>query len=131
MMVVFRLLLWMTAVFILGYWLSVFAGVFPVEESVPGYKAWFMSFPLADAYVALCAVVSALNIERGPRLSALFGAMAGSGLIFLGLYALAYGHVTGLLYIPSVDESAEIAIKLYCLSAGGFFIHRSWRMLNT
>jgi hypothetical protein len=127
---IFRLMLWLTAMFIVCYWMSVFAGVFPVEESVPGYKAWFMSFPLADAYVAVCALVSALNIDRRPRLSALFGSMAGSGLLFLGLYALAYGHVTGLLYVPSVEESVEIAIKLYCLSAGGFFIHRSWRMLN-
>lgn len=129
-MFVFKSLLWTTALFIIAYWLSVFTGVFPVEETVPGYRAWFISFPLADAYIAVCAVVAALNIERKPGFSALFGAMTGSGLIFLGLYALAYGHVTGLLYIPSAEESVEIAIKFYCLSAGGYFIHRSWRMLN-
>ena len=40
------------------YWLLVFAGVFPVEEIVPGYKNWFMSFPVADFWIAVCAFLS-------------------------------------------------------------------------
>ena len=33
---------------IIIYWSSVFTNIFKVTELVPGYRTWFMSFPLAD-----------------------------------------------------------------------------------
>ncbi len=33
---------------IFAYWVSVFTGVFPVVELIPGYVDWFMVFPLAS-----------------------------------------------------------------------------------
>jgi hypothetical protein len=40
-----------TAFGVIAYWTLVFAKIFPVTELVPGYKNWFMSFPLADGNV--------------------------------------------------------------------------------
>lgn len=37
-----------TLVGVTTYWLTVFGGLCPVEELVPGYRYWFLSFPAAD-----------------------------------------------------------------------------------
>ena len=126
----FKGLLIATALFIVGYWTSVITGIFPVTEIVAGYKNWFMSFPLPDFYVAICAVSTVYSIRENPKMSGLFGAMTGSSLLFLGLYALAYGHNTGLLYHLTTDEIIEICIKIYCLSAGTYFIFKSWKLIT-
>ena len=126
----FKLLLIATAIFIVAYWTSVFTGIFPIEEIVAGYRNWFMSFPIPDSYLAISAILSVFYLVTKPKLSGLFGIMTGSGLLFLGLYALAYGHNTGLLYNLTTDEIIEICIKVYCLSAGTFFIRQSWKLIN-
>ncbi|MFM7092859.1 MAG: hypothetical protein ACKOZZ_18845 [Bacteroidota bacterium] len=119
-----------TTLFVVGYWTSVFTGLFPVEEIVAGYKNWFMSFPIPDTYIAVCAVLTVYYLTKNQKLSGLFGAMTGSGLLFLGFYAIAYGHNTGLLYNLTTDEIIEIGIKIYCLSAGTYFIRKSWKLIN-
>jgi hypothetical protein len=111
---------------IAAYWLSVFAGLFPVTELVPGYRNWFMSFPLADGWIAVVSLLAFVYLLRGDEKAALFGLLAGSSLIFLGLYALLYGINTGLIFNLTTDELIEIAIKVYCLSAGSFFIVYFW-----
>jgi hypothetical protein len=126
----FKSLLMATAVFVIGYWTSVLTGLFSVEEIVSGYKNWFMSFPLPDFYIAICALVSFWFIPKNQKLSGLFGAMAGSSLLFLGLYALAYGHNTGLLYTLTTDEMIEIGIKSYCLIGGAFIVRQSWNLIK-
>ena len=123
-------LLLTTAVFVVLYWTSVFAGAFPLEELVPGYKNWFVSFPLPDFYIATCAMLALSYLSKDKQLGGLFTALAGSGLIFLGLYALAYGHNTGLLYILTKEEIIEIFIKIYCLSTGTYFILQAWKLIK-
>ncbi len=120
-----------TAVGIIAYWTLVFAGLFPVEDIVPGYKNWFMSFPAADFWIAVNAILLAVFIRKGDEgKSAVFGLMAASGMIFLGLYALVYGINTGLLFKLTADELIEIAIKIYCLSVGAYFIKHFSKQLN-
>ena len=113
---------------IIAYWSLVFAKIFPVTELMPGYKNWFMSFPLADGWIALTSLLAFIFLLRGDDRAALFGLLAASGLIFLGLYALLYGVNTGLLFILTTDEIIEIGIKIYCLSVGSFFIVYFWNL---
>ena len=113
---------------IVAYGISVFAGLFPVTELVPGYRNWFMSFPLADGWIAVVSLLAFIFLLRGDERAALFGLLTGSSLIFLGLYALLYGVKTGLLFNLTTDELIEIAIKVYCLSVGSFFIGYFWRL---
>jgi hypothetical protein len=127
----FGIFLTITTIFIVAYWASVFLGIFPVNDIVAGYKNWFMSFPLPDFYIAISCAIACYLLSKQPKLAGLFGIMAGSGLIFLGLYALSYGHNTGLLYKLTFDEMIEIGIKAYCLTAGPLFIRKSWKLLNT
>jgi hypothetical protein len=119
-----------TAVAGIGYWLLVFTGIFPVEELVPGYQTWFLSFPIADGWMFLCAILAAVyTLKNHPR-AALFASLTGASLIFLGLYAFTYGYNTGLLFILTPDEMIEIAIKVYCFSIGSLLIYQGWK-LNT
>lgn len=53
-----------TAVGIIAYWSLVFAGLFPVEEVIPGYKNWFMSFPVADFWIAANSILLAISIRK-------------------------------------------------------------------
>lgn len=119
--------LYLTAAGIIAYWIAVFSGAFPVDELVPGYRNWFMSFPLADFWIALTAVLAVAFAASNRALSVTAIAAAGSGLIFLGLNAFAYGVNTGLVNNLTADEIAEIAIKVYCLTAGGWLVASAYR----
>lgn len=110
------------------YWGTVFTGLFPVTELVPGYKNWFMSFPIADSWMFVCAILAAIYAAKGHPLAALFAPLTGASLIFLGLYAFTYGFNTGLLFILTPDEIIEIIIKVYCLSVGSMLIHHGWKL---
>jgi hypothetical protein len=116
-----------TTLGILGYWGLVFSGVFPVADLVPGYRAWFMSFPLADGWIAAVSLLAFIFLLQNDDRAALFGLLTGSSLIFLGLYAFLYGVNTGLLFNLTIDEIIEIGIKVYCLTVGSFFIHYFWQ----
>lgn len=115
---------------IVVYWTLVFANVFKVTELVPGYKNWFMSFPLADGWIALTSLLAFISLLRNDDKAALFGLLTASSLIFLGLYALLYGINTGLIFNLNMDEIIEIGIKIYCLSVGTFFIVYFWNLIS-
>ncbi len=40
------------------YWAMAFAGIFKVTELMPGYRNWFMSFPLADGWIAIMSLLA-------------------------------------------------------------------------
>lgn len=115
---------------IVAYWTLVFTNIFPVTELVPGYKNWFMSFPLADGWIAVVSALAFFFLLQNNDKASLFGLLTGSSLIFLGLYALLYGINTGLIFNLTVDEIIEIGIKVYCLSVGTFFIVHFWNLLK-
>jgi hypothetical protein len=123
-------LLIFTAFGIFIYWTMVFLNIFPVNDIIPGYKNWFMAFPLADLWIALISLLSIILEKKNPIRSALFKAVSGSSLIFLGLYALLYGIRTKLLFNLTPDELIEIGIKLYCLIVGTRFIFSSLKDLE-
>lgn len=120
--------LYLTAAGIIAYWGAVFSGVFPVEELGPGYRTWFLSFPVADFWIAATAVVAAVSKRSNRALSVTTTAAAGSGLVFLGTYAFAYGLNTGLVNRLTTDEVIEIAIKIYCVTAGGWLLVAAYRV---
>jgi len=117
-----------TTLGIVIYWSLVFALIFPVTDLVPGYRNWFMSFPLAYGWIATVSLLAFLFLLQNNDKAALFGLLTGSSLIFLGLYALLYGVNTGLLFNLTTDEIIEIGIKVYCLTVGSFFIVYFWNL---
>jgi hypothetical protein len=122
-----KVLLGVTIAGIFLYWTAVFGHLVTIESTVPGYVDWFMAFPLADLWIAVAALMSLLVWSRNQRLASVFLSAAGSALIFLGLNALLYGYRTGLLFILTMDEMIEIAIKAYCLGVGTLFLVAGYR----
>jgi len=119
-----------TSLGIIIYWTLVFTHIFPVQEIYPGYSDWFMSFPAADLWIATTSMLVIYYQTKNFKLANIFLTAAGSGLIFLGIYAFAYGYRTGLLFQLTSDELIEIGIKIYCLSVGGYFIYMSYQGLS-
>ena len=117
-----------TAVAGIIYWIAVFTGIFQVTDLVPGYKTWFMSFPIADSWLFICAILAVVYTVRNHALAGLFAPLTGASLIFLGLYAFTYGVNTGLIFILTPDEVIETLIKVYCLSAGSALIYHGWKL---
>jgi hypothetical protein len=89
-----------------------------------------MAFPLADGWIAVTSLLAFVFLLKGDDKAPLFGLLAGSALIFLGMNALLYGANTGLLFTLTTDELVEIAIKVYCLTAGPFFIVYFWGLVK-
>lgn len=117
-----------TSFFTLTYWISVFTGIFPVTEIIPGYTNWFMSFPIADFWIAISSLLAGLFLIKGNEKATPFGIVAGSSLLFLGLYAMTYGVNTGLLFNLTLDEIIEIVIKIYSITVGTIFMVYFWKI---
>jgi hypothetical protein len=114
-----------TAIGTLMYWILVFTGLFPLTEVVPGYLTWFYSFPLADFWIIVTSALLAFAVKTNrDAMAAVCGLLSASSMIFLALNGLLFGINTGMICMVTTDEIIEIAIKLYCLSVGGFYIRR-------
>lgn len=118
-----------TASGIILYWTTVFTGLFPVNEIIPGYLNWFLAFPLADFWIATSSICALFFLRKQIEKAYIFGLISGSSLVFLGLYALLYGINTGLIFMPTIDELIEILIKLYCLTVGSLLMISSGKQL--
>lgn len=113
------------------YWILVFFGIFPVTEVVEGYTTWFYSFPLADLWIIFTSAMLALSTKRkNLNNSIVWGLLTASSMIFLALNGFLFGLNTGMLFMMTVDEIIEIAIKLYCLTVGAYFIRYFWNKLR-
>jgi hypothetical protein len=122
--------LWFTALGISIYWTLVFSGTFPVTEIKPGYTDWFLSFPVADSWISVASLGALYFAKKDRAKFTVALSAAGSGLIFLGLYAFTYGFRTGLIFNLTTDMAIEIAIKIYCLSVGSWFIRSAFKGLQ-
>lgn len=110
-----------------GYWTYIFLGFSKVIDIVPGYKNWFMSFPLADSWTATCALLSSIFLLKNNEKSVIFGFFTGSCLIFLALHLFIYEINTGLFFNITVEEIIEIFINIFCLIIGAMYIIYNWK----
>jgi hypothetical protein len=57
-------------------------------------------------------------------MAAICGLLSASSMIFLALNGLMFGINTGMICMFTLDEIIEIAIKLYRLFVGAFYIRQ-------
>ncbi len=120
---------WLTAAFMVAFWAAVFAGVAPVEDLVPGHRAWVFSFPIVDLWVGAWAARMALEIRAHRLIAARQAALvSGSGLVFLGRHELTVGFYTGLALLPRGGELVEVAVQVYCLVVGALCMRWALRV---
>jgi hypothetical protein len=117
----------LTGAGILLQWLLVWSGRFPVADSVPGFRNYFLSFALADLWLILTAFLTGAFLLLKDRRARLSGMALGSAMLFFGLYALLYDLNTGLFFDFSSGELFGKAVTFYNLLAGTLFMVLSWK----
>jgi len=91
------------------------------------YTTFEESFPLADAYLAACLLLSAHALWRGKPSAVPLGIAGGSAAVFLGLMDLLFDIRRGNLSDSSVEMQTEKAIIAACLTLGPWTMTRLWR----
>jgi hypothetical protein len=124
-------LMLLTAVGTLLFWGTFFADL---EGQRSGYLAsrcdawfaWEMSFPLADAWMAVTAILGAVGLWRMRPLGLLFGLVSGGAMVFLGLMDGLFFLRNGL-YVPLSGEIVvELFIHIWTTAFGLFAIFAIW-----
>lgn len=116
---------------IILYWGTVFTGLFPVKDIVPGYTNWFMAFPVPDFWLAILLAATGILYLNKSEHAGKAGVAAGSSMIFLGLYALSYGIISGTIFNLNADTIIEICIKVYCLTVGPALMVHFWKVTES
>ena len=91
------------------------------------YLAFERSFPLADSWMALCALVGAIGLWRRKDWGFLYGLLSGSSSIYLGLMDVLFNLNEGNYALGGPEMAVEIFINLATLSLGTVVIVYLWR----
>ena len=120
--IIICILSYLTGLGILLQWILLWTDIFLVEEKIPGFQNYFMSFQLADLWLMLNALLTGTYILLKNPKSTLFGISLGSSMIFFGLYSFLYDWRTKLLFDFSSGEIFGKFITLYNIIGGVLFI---------
>jgi hypothetical protein len=124
---VLAVLLALFALGTIGFWIEFFtSGMVSMAEG-QCYMEHELSFPAADGYMSLCALICAVGLVRQRSWALLFGLLAGSGAIFLGLMDLFYSTQRGIFSGPPKVAGEAIFICAVCLAIGVGTIVYLWR----
>ncbi len=126
-------MLWISAGATVLYWVTFFTSGAVQSSSEGGYIAFERAFPAGDAWLAIAAVISALMLARRDPRALLWGLIAGSSLVYLGLLDTLYNLENGKYASIDGAMAVEVVINLFSLSFGPFLIiyvwrHRHWLM---
>ncbi len=116
-----------TAAGTLLYWLDFFVSGRVQVRSDPVYLAFERAFPLADTWMAVCAVIGAIGLVRRRPWGLLFGLLAASSQVFLALMDVTFNLNEGNYAIGSVAMAFEILINVVLLAGAPMLIAWLWR----
>jgi hypothetical protein len=110
-----------------AFWTVFFTSGAVSASNDPAYLEHERSFPLADAYMAVAALIASVGLFRRRNWAVLYGIMAGSGIIFLGLMDTLYALQQGLISDFSFASIETAIICASCLILGPIAIIYIWR----
>ena len=90
------------------------------------YLAFESSFPVADTWMAFCALIGAIGLWNRKSWGFLFGVLAASSAIFRGLMDLTFNLNEGIYAIPGLETTIEVLINLLTLGLGPVVIYYLW-----
>lgn len=122
--------LWISALGIAAYWISFFTGGEVHASSDPCYLAFEQNFPLPDGFVALCAVLTAVQLQRRRATAVLWGLLCAGGFFFLGLIDIAYNLWNDMYFHINGAMAAEILINIFCIGFATVLTMYLWRHRN-
>ena len=115
-----------TAVGTLLYWLDFFTTSRGRVRADPVYLAFERAFPLADAWMAACALAGAIGLARRRPWGLLFGLLAASSQMFLALMDVLFNLNEGNYSIASGAMTFEILINVVLLVGAPWLITWLW-----
>jgi hypothetical protein len=80
--------------------------------------AWEMSFPLADGWMALTAILGAAGLWRVRPAGLLFGLVSGGAMVFLGLMDVLFFLENGLYFPLTGEVAVELFIHAWTVAFG-------------
>jgi hypothetical protein len=119
-------LLLVTALATVAYWVLFFSSDGLHVRSDAAYLAFEKAFPLADGWMAACALVGTAGLWRGRPWGWLFGLLAGSSLVYLGCMDVLFNLNAGHYSVASGAMLVEIVINAWCLAGGVLLIAWLW-----
>lgn len=120
-------MLWISVAATVLYWTTFFTSGAVQSSSEGGYLAFERAFPAADAWLAIAAAISALMLARRDPRAILWGLIAGSSFVYLGLLDVLYNLENGKYASIDGAMAVEVMINLFSLSFGPFLIIYVWR----
>jgi hypothetical protein len=130
-MTVTAVLLLLTAVGTLLFWITFFADLEGQRSGTlasrsAAWFAWEISFPLADLWMAVTAILAAVGLWHIRPGGLLFALVSGGAMVFLGLMDVLFFLQNGL-YLPMTGEVAiELFIHAWTTGFGVFTIVWVW-----
>jgi len=115
---------------ILLQWLLVWVGLFPVVESTPGFRNYFLSFVAADMWMVIAAIGTTWLSLRNDQRAILASVALGSAQLFFGLQALLYDFHTGLLFVTSAAEWFSKGVTISTIVVGLLLMGGAWRSIG-
>ena len=116
----YAVMLLVTAVATVAYWLDFFlrGSVHVVEEE--WYIRFERAFPVADTFMAVSAIVGAVGLLSGESFGVAFALVAASAFLFLALMDVTFNVENGLYrYLRSSPPMrAELVINLWFIGLG-------------
>ncbi len=126
-LVVLAVILIIFAALTVAFWLEFYTSGTVAVSDDRAYIEHEQSFTVADVYMSLCAIIGAIGIIRQRPWGLLFGLLAGSAIIFLGLMDTLYAIQQGFFTEFSHAFVENLIISTACLTLGPFTIIYIWR----
>ncbi|HEY2387552.1 MAG TPA: hypothetical protein VGK30_11370 [Candidatus Binatia bacterium] len=111
----------------LAYWTAFFTSDLVQATVEPCYLVFERTFPAADAWAAVTAILCALGLLRRRPEAVLFGVAAGSAFTFLGLMDVLYNLEHGMYAVHTPEMAYETLINVVCLTLGPATMACVWR----
>jgi hypothetical protein len=112
------------------YWWSYFNGGDVTFTDARWYTAFESSFPIADAWMAVCMAASGIGLLLDRGWARPIGLMAGSALIYLALLDITFNVNNGLYAYafngPGLAMKAEFVINVTSALLGVWTIAACW-----
>ncbi len=124
-------LMFLTAVGTLLFWAVFFVDLEAqragyLASHAPAWFAWELSFPLADGWMALTAILGAVGLWRMRPAGLLFSLVSGGAMVFLGLIDILFFLQNGLYRPLNAEVALELFIHVWAVAFGLFAIAHVW-----
>lgn len=117
----------LTFIATLVYWLLFFTSGDVQVRQDEVYLAFENSFPAADTWMAICALLGAIGLGKQRAWGFLCGLLAASSMIFLGLMDVTFDLNQGIYAPGGIETATEVVINIFCLVVGPLLIFYLWK----